>query len=114
MRVADRFKCINLRHLEIAASALYLLVPPATSDEACTEALELASQGETITLRLQRFIVPQQVGLLGVGSRSVLLRFLYRDVINQILRNTVQSFAKLSYALKPIQPVSSLLVIGNR
>lgn len=49
MQVAENFKSVNFTHLEIAASALYLLAAPSTSEEARTEALELASQGENIT-----------------------------------------------------------------
>lgn len=49
MQVADRFKFIKLINLEIAASALYLLAAPSTPEEARAEALQLASEGETIT-----------------------------------------------------------------
>lgn len=49
MQVATRFKCANLAHLNIAASALYLLAEPSTPDEAQEEVLELTKQGENIT-----------------------------------------------------------------
>lgn len=49
IQVAERFSCLNLRQVEIAASALYLLARPSTPEEARQEALERAFQGETIT-----------------------------------------------------------------
>jgi len=49
MQVAQKFKSINFIHLDIAASALYLLAAPSTPEEARQEALERAFQGERIT-----------------------------------------------------------------
>jgi hypothetical protein len=57
MQVADKFKNLNLRHLDIAASALYLLASPSTSEEARTEAHERASQGENITYTKAKAII---------------------------------------------------------
>lgn len=49
MQVAAQFKCVKFTHLDITASALYLLAAPSTPGEARVEALERASLGETIT-----------------------------------------------------------------
>lgn len=49
MQVSEQFKCVKFTHLEIAASALYLLASPSTPEEVRQEALERASQGENIT-----------------------------------------------------------------
>lgn len=57
MQVADKFKNLNLRHLDIAASALYLLASPSTSEEARTEAHQRASQGENITYTKAKAII---------------------------------------------------------
>jgi gas vesicle protein len=57
MQVAENFKCINLRDLNIAASALYLLASPSTPQEARTEALKRATSGENITYTKAKTIV---------------------------------------------------------
>jgi hypothetical protein len=57
MQVAEKFKCLNLIHLDIATSALYLLARPSTPEEAHQEALERAAQGETITHAAAKEIV---------------------------------------------------------
>ena len=49
MQVTRQFKSVNFTDLDIAASALYLLAAPSTPAVARQEALERASQGETIT-----------------------------------------------------------------
>ncbi len=49
MQVADKFKCVNFSHLDIAPSALYDLAAPSTSEMARQEAIERANQGEKIT-----------------------------------------------------------------
>jgi len=49
MRVTRQFKSVNFTNLDIAASALYLLAASSTPADARQEALERASQGETIT-----------------------------------------------------------------
>jgi len=59
MQVATKFKCANLAHFDIAASALYLLAKPSTPNEAREEALELAKQGENITHAKAKDIVNQ-------------------------------------------------------
>jgi len=59
MQVATKFKCANLAHFDIAASALYLLAEPSTPNEAREEALELAKQGENITHAKAKDIVNQ-------------------------------------------------------
>lgn len=56
IQVAERFSCLNLRQVDIAASALYLLARPSTPEEARQEALEKAFQGETITYALAKQI----------------------------------------------------------
>ena len=48
MQVAEQFRCTNLMHLPIAASALYELAAPSTPEAARLEALNRASFGETI------------------------------------------------------------------
>ncbi len=57
MQVTRQFKSANLADLNIAASALYHLAKPSTSEEARQEALERASQGEAITYATARAIV---------------------------------------------------------
>ncbi|NMG09935.1 DUF3102 domain-containing protein [Brasilonema sp. UFV-L1] len=57
MQVAEKFKCVKLAHLDIAASALYLLASPSTSEEARAEALKCASLGENITYTKVKAIV---------------------------------------------------------
>lgn len=57
MQVATKFKNAKLAHLDIAASALYLLAEPSTPNEAQKEALELAEQGENITYAKAKDIV---------------------------------------------------------
>ena len=57
MQVSEQFKCINLTHLEIAASALYLLAAPSTPAFAREEALERATQGEAISYTMAKTIV---------------------------------------------------------
>jgi len=59
MQVATKFKNANLAHLDIAASALYLLAEPSTPNEAQKEALELAKQGENITYAKAKDIINQ-------------------------------------------------------
>jgi hypothetical protein len=57
MQVAEKFKCRNLTHLDIAPSALYLLASPSTPEEARTEALQRAINGENITYTKAKTIV---------------------------------------------------------
>jgi len=59
MQVATRFKSANLAHLNIAASALYILSESSTPDEAHEEALELAKQGEDISYAKAKDIINQ-------------------------------------------------------
>ncbi len=59
MQVATQFKCANLTHLDIAASALYLLTAPSTSEDARNEALERASLGEAISYARAKVIAAQ-------------------------------------------------------
>ena len=59
MAVAKEFKCVNFTHLNVAPSALYLLASDETPDEARTEALERAEQGERITYTAAREIVQE-------------------------------------------------------
>lgn len=49
MQVSEQFKCVNFTHLNITASALYLLAAPSIPKQARGEALERATQGEAIT-----------------------------------------------------------------
>jgi len=58
MQVATKFKSANLAHLNIAASAVYLLAEPSTPDEAYEEALELAKR-ENITYAKAKDIINQ-------------------------------------------------------
>lgn len=57
MQVASQFKCANLAHLDIAASALYLLAEPSTPEEARKEVFELAKEGENITYSKAKAII---------------------------------------------------------
>ncbi|OWY64661.1 hypothetical protein B7486_46075 [cyanobacterium TDX16] len=57
MQVAEKFESVNFTHLDIAASALYLLAAPSTPSEARTEALERATVGEAITRTSAKEIV---------------------------------------------------------
>jgi len=57
MQVSEQFKCVNLVHLEIAASALYLLAAPSTPAFAREEALKRATQGEAISHTRAKTIV---------------------------------------------------------
>lgn len=59
MQVAEKFECVNFTHLDIAASALYLLAAPSTPDIARKEALELATQGKTVSYTKAKTIVAQ-------------------------------------------------------
>lgn len=54
MQVADKFKCVNFTHLDIAPSALYELAAPSTPDTVRSEAIERALGGETITYSLAK------------------------------------------------------------
>lgn len=49
MQVSEKFKFVNLANLEIAASALYLLAAPSTTEAVLQEALEGAIRGEAIS-----------------------------------------------------------------
>lgn len=57
MQVAEKFESVNFTHLNIAASALYLLAAPSTPEKARTEALERATVGEAITHTSAKAIV---------------------------------------------------------
>ncbi|MUH00592.1 DUF3102 domain-containing protein [Scytonema sp. UIC 10036] len=57
MQVTENFKCVNLTHLDIAASALYLLASPSTPEEARAEVLKYANLGENITYTKAKAIV---------------------------------------------------------
>jgi hypothetical protein len=57
MQVAEKFKCVTLTHLDISASALYLLASPSTPEEARTEVLKRANQGENITYSKAKVII---------------------------------------------------------
>ncbi|MDF5725087.1 MAG: DUF3102 domain-containing protein [Rhizonema sp. PD38] len=57
MQVATQFKCANLAHLNIAASALYLLAEPSTPKKTRTKALKLAEEGENITYTKAKAII---------------------------------------------------------
>lgn len=59
MQVAVHFKCVNFTHLNITASALYLLAAPSTPEIAREKALERATQGEAITHTEAKSIVNQ-------------------------------------------------------
>ena len=49
MRVAERFKSVNLTDLNFAPSALYVLAAPSTPESAREEAIDRAQVGEVIT-----------------------------------------------------------------
>ena len=72
MQVATQFKSANLAHLEIAASALYLLAEASTPSEAQKEVLELAKQGENIGYAKARDIINQhkKTAMLATSSTS--------------------------------------------
>ena len=57
MRVAEVFKTANFADLDFAASALYLLAAPSTPEVVRETALQLASQGETITYSKAKTLV---------------------------------------------------------
>jgi hypothetical protein len=57
MQVATKFKCADLAHLNIAASALYLLSETSTPSEAQAEILDLARQGERINYAKAKDII---------------------------------------------------------
>lgn len=59
VQVAVHFKCVNFTHLNITASALYLLAAPSTPEQARSQALERATQGEAITHTEAKSIVNQ-------------------------------------------------------
>lgn len=62
IQVAERFSCVNFTQLKIAASALYLLAKPSTLNDARLEALDRASQGETITHAVVKEIISRHKG----------------------------------------------------
>ena len=57
MQVAAQFKCANLAHLNIAASALYLLAERSTPEEARKQVLEIATKGEHINYTKAKEII---------------------------------------------------------
>lgn len=59
MKVTETFKCLPCEHLDIAASALYLLATPSVPESVRNEVLERANQGEPITHTAARAIVQQ-------------------------------------------------------
>lgn len=59
IQVAKKFGCVNFTHLDIAASALYLLAAPSTPSVACKKAIELATQGEAISHTKAKAIIAE-------------------------------------------------------
>ncbi|MBR8836078.1 MAG: DUF3102 domain-containing protein [Stigonema ocellatum SAG 48.90 = DSM 106950] len=59
MRVAENFKSVNLMHLNIATSALYVLASPSTPEGAREEVLERAHSGQNITYTKAKAIVSE-------------------------------------------------------
>jgi hypothetical protein len=62
IQVADRFKSLTVRDLQIQPSALYALAAPSTPDEAVAEAIERAEHGEPITKAIAHEIVGRHRG----------------------------------------------------
>lgn len=62
MHVANRFKCVNLTHLSITASALYLLAAPCTP--------ELASEGALSVLLKEKSSLTARVRLSLISIRN--------------------------------------------
>lgn len=59
MQAAQRFKNVDFTDLSFSPSAIYLLAAPSTPQEARTEALARAHQGQAITYSLAKQIVHQ-------------------------------------------------------
>lgn len=57
MRVANRFKSEIISDLKISPTVLYFLAAPSTPDEVREEAIDRATQGETITHKTAKIIV---------------------------------------------------------
>jgi hypothetical protein len=59
MQVAEQFKGVNFKHLNITASTLYMIAAPSTPKEVRVEVLERASNGENISYTEAKKIVSQ-------------------------------------------------------
>jgi len=59
IQVAQQFKCVNLTHLNLTASTLYLIAAPSTPEQVRKEVLERASNGENISYTKVKGIVYQ-------------------------------------------------------
>jgi len=97
MRVAKKFKSANLSHLNVAASALYLLAEPSTPDEAYEETLELAKQGEIITYAKAKNVVNQHketVKLIASKLDTI-------DISSKAVGWKASPFAKSSEVVQP-------------
>lgn len=57
MQASEQFKCLNLTHLNVSPSALYILASPSTSEKVRQEALELADRGQKISCASVKAIV---------------------------------------------------------
>lgn len=101
MQVADKFKCVKFSHLDIAPSALYELAAPSTPDSVRCEAIERASQGETITHSLAKAIKAERSAL----TEQKPVRLQAQSVTIDVSAETV---AKESFTpSKPSNPVEA-------
>lgn len=82
MRVADRFKSVNLTDLTIAPSALYLLAAPSTPDEARQEAISRSEAGERITHKVAKNILNGRVASPNKNGISGRVKGDFEGVVN--------------------------------
>lgn len=83
MHVAANFKLVTVTNLDITASALYFLASPSTPQEARTEALKRATNGEKINYTLAKTIVSEHKK----ATKPKLQKFVSFDVDTQTVFN---------------------------
>ena len=88
MQVAVMFKLVTVTNLNITASALYFLASPSTSQEARTEAILRATNGEKINYTLANTIVSKHKK----ATKSKLEKFVSFDVDTQTVSSDLGNF----------------------
>lgn len=101
MQVSEQFKCVNFTHLNITASALYLLAAPSIPKKARGEALERATQGEAITHTEAKAIVTRHKKAAAIKPVTV-------DVVAKTMETSSTTAAEPVEAPQTIRPKESL------
>ena len=91
MNVYDRVKCSNLQHLEIDASALYLIAAPSTPEPVREEVIRRAENGEPVN---------------HAGARALVQRFAETGEIPDIQVSLPQMIAECRRQISPPPPVA--------